>query len=291
MFFSKSEFMIRLIRFIGGCLVCLASISIVLAADPDETSVPLLHAREIKGFAAPAGMQGVAVDDQHFYVVLDSVIRKRDKGSGRVLQTWDGSEDSGARHLNSCKIYGDELTCANSNFPQVPMASSIETFDKHSMEHIASHSLGVLVGSLTWLDRRDAGFWWAAFAHYGTGGGTPGKDTSWTSLVKFDAEWRRLAGWIFPDDVLKRMAPFSTSGGAWGPDNLLYVMGHDLPEMYVLRLPTSGSVLEHVATITIAAEGQAFAWDKSTDKRVVYAISRASQRVKVFEIPEIPGLQ
>jgi hypothetical protein len=49
-----------------------------------------------------------------------------------------------------------------------------------------------------------------------------------------------------------------------------------------------GSKLEHVATIGIDVEGQAFAWDRSVDKRVVYGISRASREVRAFEIPELP---
>lgn len=273
--------------FFAGCLACVAGLSAALAAAVDDEPVPLLQASEIRHFDAPAGLQGVAVDDRHFYVVLDSVIRKHDKETGRLLNTWNGGDNPGARHLNSCKIYGDEITCANSNYPQVPMASSIETFDRNSLQHKTSHSLGIYIGSLTWLDKQEDGFWWAAFAHYGGDGGTPGKDTGWTSLAKFDTGWRRVAGWVFPAGVLARMAPFSTSGGAWGPDGLLYVMGHDLPEMYVLRLPKSGSVLEHVATVMLAAEGQAFSWDKSTDGRVVFTVSRASQQIKVFSIPEI----
>jgi hypothetical protein len=61
--------------------------------------------------------------------------------------------------------------------------------------------------------------------------------------------------------VLDRFAPRSASGGVWGQDGLLYVSGHDRPEVYVLRLPKSRDVLEHVATIASPIEGQAIALD------------------------------
>jgi hypothetical protein len=92
---------------------------------------------------------------------------------------------------------------------------------------------------------------------------------------------------MFPDSVLERFAPHSTSGGAFGPDGLFYVTGHDRKEMYVLRLPTMGPKLVHVATIEIDIEGQAFAWDRSTERRVVYAISGANREVRAFEIPAV----
>jgi hypothetical protein len=167
------------------------------------------------------------------------------------------------------------------------MASSIEIFDTIEMRHVETHSLGTSFGSLTWFDRRN-GYWWAGFAHYDGRGGAPGKDHRHTNLVKFDDMWRKVEQWMFPGSVLERFAPHSTSGGAFGPDGLLYVTGHDRKEMYVLRVPTMGSKLEHVATIDIDVEGQAFAWDRSVDKRVVYGISRASREVRAFEIPELP---
>jgi hypothetical protein len=34
-------------------------------------------------------------------------------------------------------------------------------------------------------------------------------------------------------------------------------------------------------------EGQAFAWDHSTDRRAVFSISRTNREVRAFEIPEV----
>jgi hypothetical protein len=80
----------------------------------------------------------------------------------------------------------------------------------------------------------------------------------------------------------------SASGGAWGDDGLLYVTGHDAPELYVLRLPKMGSVLELVTVIEVPFEGQAWAWDPS-EKRVIYGITRQAGEIVVARIPELPA--
>jgi hypothetical protein len=82
------------------------------------------------------------------------------------------------------------------------------------------------------------------------------------------------------------MKPYSNSGGAWGEDGLLYLTGHDAPELYVVRLPSAGSVLEHVATIAIPVAGQAVAWDRSRP-RVLYGINRKSAEVVAMQIPVV----
>jgi hypothetical protein len=91
---------------------------------------------------------------------------------------------------------------------------------------------------------------------------------------------------MLPPTVLERMSPHAASGGALGPDGLLYLTGHDLPEMYVLAKPAMGPVLLHVATIEMDAAGQAFSWDKASG-RTVYAINRPTGTVRVFEVPPV----
>lgn len=82
------------------------------------------------------------------------------------------------------------------------------------------------------------------------------------------------------------MAPQAASGGAIGPGGYLYLMGHDRPEMYVLAKPKSGPYLIHIATIAIAAEGQAFDFDES-DPGSVCAISRPSREIRCFRLPSV----
>jgi hypothetical protein len=147
------------------------------------------------------------------------------------------------------------------------MQSSIESFDTTTLEHVGSHSFGIAEGSATWVDRRD-GHWWVAFAHYAGRGGEPGKGPEWTRVVKFDDAWRRVAGWVFPGAVVERFAGRSNSGGVWGPDGLLYTTGHDAREVYVLRLPSAGSVLELVEILPAPMAGQGISWDPSAPGRL-----------------------
>jgi hypothetical protein len=126
------------------------------------------------------------------------------------------------------------------------------------------------------------------FANYDAKGGEPGRDHRWTTLVKFDDQWRRVGAWLLPPAVLERMAPYSCSGGAFGDDGLLYVTGHDRPEMYALKVPTEGgAILDYVATLSIPVEGQAIAWDPH-QKRTVWGVNRATRQVVAFQVPPVP---
>jgi hypothetical protein len=62
-------------------------------------------------------------------------------------------------------ILDGKLWCAHSNYPEMPMKSSVEVFDPKTMQHLESIDLTDAGGSLTWVDRRD-GEWYACFAQY-----------------------------------------------------------------------------------------------------------------------------
>ncbi|OYX49993.1 MAG: hypothetical protein B7Y90_05705 [Alphaproteobacteria bacterium 32-64-14] len=81
------------------------------------------------------------------------------------------------------------------------------------------------------------------------------------------------------------MAPYAASGGAIGSDGLLYILGHDRPEMYVLAKPAMGPTMIHVATIDIEAEGQAFSF---AEGRNIFAIDRRKGRVLQIALPAVP---
>jgi hypothetical protein len=243
-----------------------------------------LSARTLREYAAPEADQGVAVDARYFYAVDNSVIAKYERDSGRLVARWVGPEHGLVRHLNSCFANAGRLWCANSNYSLTPHGSSVEVFDAATMRHVDSHSLGMTdEGSLTWFDRYRGG-WIAGFAHYSGNGGVAFKDHTFSSVVTFDAEWRRTGGWLFPQDVVERMAPDAASGGAIGPDGLLYILGHDRPEMYVLARPSMGPTLLHIATIDLQAEGQAFAF---AEGRTVLTIDREKGAVRVIELPAV----
>lgn len=253
-------------------------------AESAAPPVAQLQAKEVRRYIAPEARQGVAVDDRHFYAITNSQISKYDKQSGRKLAEWVGDKRR-IRHLNSCVAVEGQLVCANSNFPQVPMASSVEIFDTATMRHIRSIPFGMRLGSLTWVEKHD-GQWWAGFANYDTKGGEPGRDHRFTLIATFDDQWRMTGGYRLPDSVLERFAPMSNSGGSWGADGLLYMTGHDLPEIYVLATPGEGPVLEHVATIAAPLEGQAWSWDRSAPRRI-FGITRQAGEVVVMDLPKV----
>jgi hypothetical protein len=165
------------------------------------------------------------------------------------------------------------------------MASSVEWFDTSSMRHVRSRSLDPGRGSLTWLEWHD-GSWWACFANYDGRGGEPGRDHRSTTLVRYDRNFVEQGAWLFPKSVLERFSPYSSSGGAW-KDGLLYVTGHDRPEMYVLKLPRAGSRLVHVATIPIPTPGQAIQFDRSGG--TLWSLDRKAKQLVESRVPVLPA--
>ena len=243
-------------------------------------------ARTVRVYEAAEASQGVAADARHFYAVDNTTLAKYEIASGRRVAAWQGPRNGLIRHMNSCLADRGRLRCANSNYSLTPMGSSVEAFDAKALRHVESHSLGMLdEGSLTWFDRYRGG-WIAGFAHYDGTGGVPFKDHRFSSVVIYDAEWRRTGGWLLPATVLERMAPYAASGGAIGPDGWLYLLGHDRPEMYVVARPPMGPTLIHVATIALEAEGQAFSWAQD-GSRTVFTIDRRKRLVRTIEIPAV----
>ena len=283
----------------AACLVCALAVaafcSSACAQAPgaaprvqEHTAPEILRltGRTVRVFPAPEADQGVAADARHFYAVGNTVIVKYEIGSGRRAGEWTGPANGLIRHMNSCLADAGRLWCANSNYSQTPMGSSVEVFDAGTLRHVESHSLGMLdEGSLTWFDRYRGG-WIAGFAHYDATGGVPFKNHRFSSVVTFDPEWRRTGGWLFPSSVLERMAPYAASGGAIGPDGWLYLLGHDRPEMYVVARPPMGPALIHIATIALEAEGQAFSWAQD-GSRTVFTVDRRKGLVRTIELPVV----
>ncbi|HZF41988.1 MAG TPA: hypothetical protein VEZ48_01100 [Sphingomonadaceae bacterium] len=227
-------------------------------------------------FPAPEARQGVAVGRDRFYAIDNSAIAAYDKRTGKRLNAWAG-DSALFPHLNSCTVVARDLVCASSNYPAVPMSSSVEVFDAATLRHKRSHSLGPGVGSLTWVVRRGRQ-WWAGFANYDGKGGEPNRDHRSTTLVRFDDAFRRTGAWLFPPTVLAAFAPYSNSGGDWGADGSLYVTGHDRREVYRLRLPQAGSTLVHLGTIPISTGGQAISFDP-VNKQLLWSIDRGRREV------------
>ena len=191
-------------------------------------------------FDAYYAMQGVAIGKKHFYAI----------------------------------VKGHKLYTTHSNYPEVPMASSIEIFDTRTMQHIQSISLGIDIGSCVWVTP-GKNCWYAFFAHYAGSGKEPGKDVTWSQLVKFDRKWRRMQAWVLPKTIIEELHPHSLSGGVL-VDEIFYCMGHDNQKCYLMQLPRYGVHLEWVGTIEVPIPGQAIDIDK---KGNIWGISRKHRQV------------
>ncbi|WP_028296628.1 hypothetical protein [Olivibacter sitiensis] len=259
---------------IKNCIVAVCFLCIPFALKAQVRNVEEITVSEAK--------QGVAVDSQYFYVVNNSDITKHRKDSGLQVAKWNG-ESYGVKHLNGGVVIGNRLYCTNSNYPKVPMTSSIEIFDTDSLSHVDSHSIGIDYGSLTSIDFKDNS-WWAVFAHYNNDDDY--RSNKWTSLVKFTEDWIKTAAWVFPDTLIKQFGDMSCSGALWGTDGNLYLTGHDLKEMYVLQIPKIGSTLDLLRIIDVPLPGQGIALDKSVVPNVFYGINRARRQVIRFSLDE-----
>ncbi|MES1262509.1 MAG: hypothetical protein ABUS49_12310, partial [Acidobacteriota bacterium] len=184
--------------------------------------------------------------------------------------------------LDSGVIRDGTLYCAHSNYPGVPMISSIETWDTKTLRHSGSFSFGIFAGSATWIDFRDA-FRYVTFAHYRGSSDEPGRDAHWTTLIRFDAEWRQREAWVYPEEVVSRLGQMSISGGVFTPDGRLFCTGHDNPEIYILRFPEGGSTLVLEETISTMIHGQGIALDPS-DPALLYGIDRPQRQIVVARL-------
>jgi hypothetical protein len=254
-----------------------------LPALAEEAGPPVGSSELIQRFQIKEARQGVGVDANAFYAVDNTVIAKYDKKTGALIAKWQGDADGAAIHLDSVAVVDGKLYAAHSNYPAWPMTSSIEIWDAATMQHIESHSLGIERGSLTWLDRDAKGLWWGAFANYNrVFDKSPiayGNKYN-TQLVRFDAAWRVMEAWVYPDALVEKFDDMSNSGGSWGPDGKLYITGHDNAELYVMELPKIGSELKWVGTIPAEITGQGFAFDHS-QPGVVYGIIRKKEGSEV----------
>lgn len=237
--------------------------------------------KTVKTFEAKEAHQGIAVDAKFVYAINSRAIEKLDKNTGEFVAEWN--ETTGRlNHFDGGVVVNDKLYCAHSNYPRIPMTSSIEIFDTKDLTHIGSHSFGIKYGSCTWADFHDNS-WWVCFAHYDKFQEELTYDNRWSVLVKFDKNWQEQESWIFPDNVLAEFKPMSCSGGSWGPDGNIYVTGHDSAKVYVLQIPEMGSVLQFVKSVPVDIRGQGIAWDRS-GKKYLYGIERKQNLIIKSEL-------
>ena len=162
-------------RYAGRLLFSVAALGLTLTfASSCAFSVPGRSARVVRRFPAHEATQAVAVDAQFFYAIDDAAIGKYQKDTGQGASKWEETPGGPVTHLNSGIVQDGLLYCAHSNYPGIPMVSSVEVFDTAAMTHVRSIPLPPGFGSATWVDRAD-GQWWVTFAQYAGKGGEAGK--------------------------------------------------------------------------------------------------------------------
>ena len=237
---------------------------------------------ELQRFSSADAHQGVGVGPDRVYAIGSRSISAHDKITGTLLSRWTGKFGGEWIHLDSAVYREGKLYCSHSNFPFLPMPGSVEIFDAKTLEWQGRHEFENPPGSCTWVDWH-AGAWWVCFAHYNGIGGDPRKDHSWTTLVRYSADWQEEQRWRFPKEVLARFGTYSCSGGSWGANDLLYCTGHDAAETYELRVDPSREELILVRILPLNCLGQGIAWDRSEGlgRPMLYAIKRRSREVTV----------
>jgi hypothetical protein len=143
-----------------------------------QLTTPGWRYEELRRFKSPEAGQGVAVDREFFYAINNHTIGKYRKTTGERVAGWEGGAGGEIIHLNAGFVREGRIYGVHSNYPGVPMLSSLEFFDTATLKHVGSHSFGRMDGSFTWLDRSSeltagrgngpaAGRWIACFVHYG----------------------------------------------------------------------------------------------------------------------------
>jgi hypothetical protein len=247
-----------------------------------RAAAPVRRCEEVRRIPAVEANQAVAADESSLYAIGNHSIGKYDKQTGRRLSGWECEAGKPLIHLDSGVVHGGVLYCAHSNYPGLPMVSSIEMWDARTLRHTGSHSFGIFAGSATWIDLH-LGFRYVTFAHYHNTADDPGKDARFTTLIQFNSAWQQIQAWVYPGEVVSRLGDFSISGGVFTPDGKLYCTGHDNAEIYVLGFPEGGSSLVLEEIFPVPLKGQGIALDPSAPE-LLYGIDRAKREIVVSRI-------
>lgn len=219
---------------------------------------------------APEAVQAAAADDRFLYAVTNDRVAKYDRTTGERVAVSTGE----AEHLNSGFFWKGKLYCAHSNYPKTPERSEIMVLDPGTMRLTTFRDFGNFGGSLTWAIRHNDR-WWCNFARYG-------KENAGTFLVAFDNDWQELGRWTYPPELIAQLGTYSLSGGIWHGEKLL-VTDHDHGRLYVLELPSEGSVMKYAGRESVPFTGQGIAADPQTGGLV--GIDRARREIVLAAPP------
>lgn len=275
----KHSFVIGSLRISGVAAASMMTLPVNAAV----SERPLVYAVPELRVEAPQARQGVASDGTSIYAIDNSAIAKYAISDGHLLTSFEGKRED-FPHLNSCTIAKAELVCASSNYPAIPHRGTVEFFDANSLAHLRTVALPENPGSLTVINRHEER-WWGIFANYDGKGGVRGQDHSKTRIVEFSDDFRIVRQWSLPQSILQRIAPYSLSGGSWGPDGKLHVSGHDKPEVYGLDLPDRGDRARLLSTIAVPFFGQAIDFDPK-DPTLLWGVDRKTNTVIASRLPK-----
>src|SRR5688500_11967166 len=113
------------------------ALSLILLGRGESQTPPVTTriATAIRHIAAPDARQGPAVDQSHLYVIDNRTIGKCSKETGVIVSKWEGDPEGPIQHLNAGMVRDGRLYAASSNYPALPMISSIEVWDVETMRH------------------------------------------------------------------------------------------------------------------------------------------------------------
>ena len=228
---------------------------------------------EKSAMASPHATQAAAADDRFVFAVSSTDIAKLDRADGKELAVSTGK----ASHLNSAVLIEGKIYAAHSNFPLKPEQGEIRVLDPETMKLDLFHRFDEPPGSITWVLKRE-GSWWCHFAGYGT-------EKEKSCLVRYDADWKEIARWSYPPELMKDWGTMSLSGGIWQGDVLL-ATGHDKKVVYRLKVPEKGGAVEWLGTIPSPFPGQGIAADPKTGGLV--GIDRKRKAVIFAELVTSP---
>ena len=142
-----------------------AALSFPFAAAALRSAPQHRRCEELRRVPTPEANQAVAADQDSLYAIGNHTIGRYDKKTGKRLAGWECENGKPLIHLDSGVVHDGVLYCAHSNYPGVPMVSSIETWDAATLRHTGSYSFGIFAGSATWVDLHK-GWRYVTFAHY-----------------------------------------------------------------------------------------------------------------------------
>lgn len=238
-----------------------------LAVMPISNGISL---EQLRVYQAPEARQGVATDRDHFYAITNRMIGKYRKSDGKRVDQWQDPEGGPFIHLNGGIVMDGMLYGFHSNFPQLPMTSSIEVFDLQPLRHRASIPLGVGHGSLVWaIPHPRTKEMWVGFGHYNGRGGTPGVTNDQSRILVYRRErrggreiWSATGeGYGFAKSIVDRWDGMTASGAIFLPDGRLLLTGHHAPEVHVASVPSAAAAIQLQAVIPSPCEGQGIALD------------------------------